>query len=212
MGIINHTVKLGKLVNEFNLKNFVESGTGTGDSMKVVVNGRLFKNYYGIELEKFYIEQLEKTFEDEVKFYNGYSKDEMENVLDDLDTCPTLFWLDAHFPGSDYKHLPYDSIKDETIRIPLEIELEIISKTRDISKDIFIIDDLRVYKDGDYEDGGPWVHRKTAGAKNCDFIEKLIGKTHILVEHYRDQGYIIAFPIDSKESAIKSTIVWDGEY
>ena len=98
------------------------------------------------------------------------------------------------------------------IRIPLEIELEIISKTRDISKDIFIIDDLRVYKDGDYEDGGPWVHRKTAGAKNCDFIEKLIGKTHILVEHNRDQGYIIAFPIDSKESAIKSTIVWDGEY
>ena len=93
MGIINHPVKLGKLVNEFNLKNFVESGTGTGDSMKVVVNGRLFKNYYGIELEKFYIEQLEKTFEDEVKFYNGYSKDEMENVLDDLDTCPTLFWL-----------------------------------------------------------------------------------------------------------------------
>ena len=52
MGIINHPVKLGKLVNEFNLKNFVESGTGTGDSMKVVVNGRLFKNYYGIELEK----------------------------------------------------------------------------------------------------------------------------------------------------------------
>ena len=31
-----------------------------------------------------------------------------------------------------------------------------------------------MYKDGDYEDGGPWVHRKTAGAKNCDFIEKLM--------------------------------------
>ena len=65
-----------------------------------------------------------------------------------------------------------------------------------------------MYKDADYECGGAWIHRKTAGADNCDFIEKLIGETHILVEHLRDQGYIVAYPINSKESDIKGTLQW----
>ena len=208
MGIINHPVKLGKLVDKFKLQNFVESGTGTGDSMRVVVDSNLFENYNAIELENFFIQNLKKTFANRVRFYEGYSKNEMHNVLNDLDQSPTLFWLDAHFPGSDYQHLPYDSIKDETIRIPLKTELQIITENRDVSSDIFIIDDLRVYKDADYECGGAWIHRKTAGADNCDFIEKLIGETHILVEHLRDQGYIVAYPINSKESDIKGTLQW----
>ena len=72
MGIINHPVKLGKLVDKFKLQNFVESGTGTGDSMRVVVDSNLFENYYGIELENFFIQNLKKTFANRVRFYEGY--------------------------------------------------------------------------------------------------------------------------------------------
>ena len=212
MGLISHPVKLKNLVEQYNLKNFVESGTGSGDSMKVIVESGLFDNFHGIELDEGMYDDLVDRFPDTVNFYNGYSKDEMSNVINNLDDSPTLFWLDAHFPGSDYQGLAYDSEKDDTKRIPLEVELGIISENRDISKDVIIMDDLRVYKDGPYESGNVWKHRETAGAKNCDFIEDLIGKTHILIEHHRDQGYMIGYPIDSNEEYIRSTIVCEDEY
>jgi hypothetical protein len=211
MGIINHPVKLEILVEKFNLKNFVESGCGDGSSMNVVYQADLFDNYYGIELETSFHEQLVSRFPNKTKFYNGYSKDEMPKVIGELSEEPTLFWLDAHFPGSDYGGKEYDSEKDDDKRIPLKVELEVISKNRDISNDVFIMDDLRVYKDGPYE-SGPWPHRKSAGASDCDFIEELIGDTHILIEHHRDQGYMICYPIDSDDKTIRSTLIGEGEY
>jgi hypothetical protein len=211
MGIINHPVKLDILAKTYNLKNFVESGTGDGSSMKVAYQTNMFDNLYGIELEKTFYENLLIQFSNLVKFYNGYSKDEMPKVLNDLDDNPTLFWLDAHFPGSDYGGKSYNSEKDESKRIPLQVELEIISKNRNIKNDVFIIDDLRVYKDGPYE-SGPWKFRESAGAKNCDFIEDLIGETHILVEHHRDQGYMLSYPISTDDDTIRSTVIGEGEY
>jgi hypothetical protein len=207
MGIINHPIKLDILVQEYEIKNFVETGTGDGSSMKIALDSNLFEDLYGIELDEELYNRLLKLFLDnKVKFYNGYSKDEMFKVVDELNNHPTLYWLDAHFPGADYKGQKYDAEKDDSKRIPLEVELKILSENRDISKDVFVIDDLRVYKDGPYE-AGSWEFRATAGAKNCDFIEELIGKTHVLVEHYADQGYMLAYPIDSEESKIRSTII-----
>lgn len=211
MGIINHPVKLEILVEKFNLKNFVESGCGDGSSMNVVYQADLFDNYYGIELETKFHQNLVSRFPNKTKFYNGYSKDEMPKVIEELDNQPTLFWLDAHFPGSDYDGKPYDSEKDDDKRIPLKVELEVISKNRNISNDVFVIDDLRVYKDGPYE-SGPWPWRGTAGAEDCDFIEDMIGDTHILIEHHRDQGYMLCYPINSEESIIRSTLINEGEY
>ena len=52
----------------------------------------------------------------------------LSRVLNNIDDSPTLFWLDAHFPGSDYQGLAYDSEKDDEKRIPLEVELKITSR------------------------------------------------------------------------------------
>ena len=85
----------------------------------------------------------------------------------------------------------------------LEAELKIISENRDITNDVFIIDDLRIYAD---LPGGSWEFRSTAGAENHDFIETLIGKTHLLVEHHQDQGYMLGFPLSVSEEIVRSTI------
>jgi len=203
MGRISHPVNLEKLVEVFNLKNFVESGTGDGTSMKIAADLNLFENLYGIDLDEDLYNRAVSMFKSSVKMYNGYSKDEMLKIVGELSDRPTLFWLDAHFPGADYKGAKYDAEKDDSKRIPLEAELKIISENRDITNDVFIIDDLRIYAD---LPGGSWEFRSTAGAENHDFIETLIGKTHLLVEHHRDQGYMLGFPLSVSEEIVRSTI------
>jgi hypothetical protein len=203
MGRISHPVNLEKLVEVFNLKNFVESGTGDGTSMKIAVDLNLFENLYGIDLDEDLYNRAVSMFKSSVNMYNGYSKDEMLKIVGELSNKPTLFWLDAHFPGADYKGVKYDAEKDDSKRIPLEAELKIISENRDITNDVFIIDDLRIYAD---LPGGSWEFRSTAGAENHDFIETLIGKTHLLVEHHQDQGYMLGFPLSVSEEIVRSTI------
>ena len=203
MGRINHPINLEKLVKVLNLKNFVESGTGDCSSMKIAADLNLFENLYGIDLDEDLYNRAVSMFKSSVKMYNGYSKDEMLKIVGELSDRPTLFWLDAHFPGADYKGAKYDAEKDDSKRIPLEAELKIISENRDITNDVFIIDDLRIYAD---LPGGSWEFRSTAGAENHDFIETLIGKTHLLVEHHQDQGYMLGFPLSVSEEIVRSTI------
>lgn len=203
MGRINHPINLEKLVKVLNLKNFVESGTGDCSSMKIAADLNLFENLYGIDLDEDLYNRAVSMFKSSVKMYNGYSKDEMLKIVGELSDRPTLFWLDAHFPGADYKGVKYDAEKDDSKRIPLEAELKIISENRDITNDVFIIDDLRIYAD---LPGGSWEFRSTAGAENHDFIEALIGKTHLLVEHHQDQGYMLGFPLSVSEEIVRSTI------
>lgn len=203
MGRISHPVNLEKLIKVLNLKNFVESGTGDCSSMKIAADLNLFENLYGIDLDEDLYNRAVSMFKSSVKMYNGYSKDEMLKIVGELSDRPTLFWLDAHFPGADYKGVKYDAEKDDSKRIPLESELKIISENRDITNDVFIIDDLRIYAD---LPGGSWEFRSTAGAENHDFIETLIGKTHLLVEHHQDQGYMLGFPLSVSEEIVRSTI------
>lgn len=203
MGRISHPVNLEKLIKVLNLKNFVESGTGDCSSMKIAADLNLFENLYGIDLDEDLYNRAVSMFKSSVKMYNGYSKDEMLKIVGELSDRPTLFWLDAHFPGADYKGVKYDAEKDDSKRIPLEAELKIISENRDITNDVFIIDDLRIYAD---LPGGSWEFRSTAGAENHDFIETLIGKTHLLVEHHQDQGYMLGFPLSVSEEIVRSTI------
>ena len=48
--------------------------------------------------------------------------------------------------------------------------------------------------------------RKLYGADGYDFVEQLIGDTHILIEHHGDQGYLLAFPVDTPEDKIRGVI------
>ena len=65
------------MIKVFNLKNFVESGTGDGSSMKIAADLNLFENLYGIDLDEDLYNRAVSMFKSSVKMYNGYSKDEM---------------------------------------------------------------------------------------------------------------------------------------
>jgi hypothetical protein len=101
--------------------------------MKIAADLNLFENLYGIDLDEDLYNRAVSMFKSSVKMYNGYSKDEMLKIVGELSDRPTLFWLDAHFPGADYKGVKYDEEKDDSKRIPLEAELKIISENRDIT-------------------------------------------------------------------------------
>jgi hypothetical protein len=101
--------------------------------------------------------------------------------------------LDAHFPGADFHFETYDSTKDYDTRLPLKKELETIKINRSNNKDVFIIDDLRVYEDNNYTDGN-WSLRKEVGGDGIDFVYELFGQSHNIEKDLRYQGYLILTP------------------
>lgn len=207
MGQINHPVKLEQMLKSFGIKNFVETGTGDGSSMDKVLLTEIVDNAYGIELDDELYANLEKAYDgiDYMHLYKGYSEDEMANVMDDIDDEPALFWLDAHFPGADYGPAGYGAEEDVNKRLPMEAELRVMKEKRDLSKDIIFMDDLRIYVDRGYE-AGNWDQRKMYGGDGYDFVEELIGDTHVLVEHHGDQGYLLAFPVDTDQEKIMEIV------
>lgn len=207
MGQINHPMKLKETLESFGIKNFVETGTGDGSSMNKVIDTEVLDKQYGIELDTELFSNLMKQYDgnENVILFNGYSEDCMDAVLEELSEDPTLFWLDAHFPGADYGPAGYGDEEDLNKRLPMEAELKIMKEKRDLSKDIIFMDDLRIYVDRDFE-AGNWPERSKFGANGYDFVEELIGDTHILVEHLADQGYLLAFPIDTEEESIRELV------
>jgi hypothetical protein len=206
MGRIQNPTHLEQMCRKFEIKNYVETGVGKGHAMKYVLDLGCIDQAYGIELDNRLFETYEKIFTNQpVEFFYGYSHEQMENVLKELDKNPTLFWLDAHFPGADYFGEGYGSEKDFIKRLPMEEELRIISKNRDISNDIIFMDDLRIYVDRDFTMRN-WEDRKTIGSDGYDFVEDLIGETHTINEHLGDEGYLLAFPIRYTKEEVISII------
>ena len=212
MGQINQAVKLDKVIKNFNIGNFIETGTGLGESLEYLLDLDESKDLdiHSIELMEQLYNILQAKFKsvENLDLIKGYSHEEIGKLMEVISDQPTIFWHDAHFPGADFKidGATYTSEKDDTKRIPLESELRtIISSGRDVSNDVFIIDDLRVYKDGPYE-GGNWEFRSQAGSDNIDFIYELFDETHIIIESYIAQGFVILFPITTSEEVCKSLI------
>jgi len=207
MGQINRPMKLKETLESFGIKNFVETGTGDGSSMNKVIATEVLDMHYGIELDEELFENLMKQNDgnEQVVLFHGYSEECMSAVLEELSDEPTLFWLDAHFPGADYGPAGYGDEGDIDKRLPMGSELKIMKEKRDLSKDIIFMDDLRIYVDRDFE-AGNWSERSKFGADGYDFVEDLIGDTHILVEHLSDQGYLLAFPIGTEEDSIRELV------
>jgi hypothetical protein len=211
MGQINQAIKVSDVFQTFAIKNFVETGTGVGESLDHVISITDDVNIHTIELMDVLHQELTKKYGslDRVNLIKGYSHEEIAKLIPNLDDGPTLFWHDAHFPGADF-HIDgatYTSEKDPVKRIPLESELRAVASSgRDISKDIFVIDDLRVYKDGPYQEGN-WQYREVAGADNIDFVYELFDETHYIIESYVAQGFLILFPINTDVETCKELIV-----
>lgn len=208
MGQLNEAIQVKNVLKFYNVQNFVETGTGAAEVVRSVSNIDEKVNIHTIEI----IEEIyNKNVFNYSKFKNinwhlGQSSKILPEIIPTLQGN-TLFWLDAHFPGADFGLSSYGDELDLNKRLPLQNELEIIANNRDVTNDVFVIDDLRIYEDGPFEDGC-WSDRKKYGADGIDFVEKLFGETHYVIKSYNKQGFIILFPVNKDiEEDIQNLVV-----
>ena len=196
MGQLNEAIQVKNVLDFYNIDNFVETGTGAAEVVRSISNIKSDLNIHTIEIieEIFNKNKISNSYLTNVNWHLGQSSEVMPEILPQLEGN-TLFWLDAHFPGADFGLASYGDEEDLDKRLPLRSELEIIVKGRDVSNDVFVIDDLRVYEDGPFETGN-WAERNLYGGDGIAFIEDLFEDTHFVVRSYNKQGFVILLPVN----------------
>ena len=195
MGQLNEAIQIKNVLDFYDIKNFVETGTGQAEVVQTVVEADDSLNVHTIEVipEIYDKNKINFSYLKDVNWHLGTSFDILPEILPDLKGT-TLFWMDAHFPGADFGLSSYGDEKDDDKRLPLKKELETIVSNRDVTNDVFVIDDLRIYEDGPFGDGN-WEDREKYGGDGIEFIEELFDETHYVVKSYNAQGSILLFPV-----------------
>ena len=178
---------------------FVETGTGTGGTLKHALQSKAFKKLYSVEIHKESAEQVKEELSsfEQVKIFNSTSADGLKEIFQLLEHSDrAFFFLDAHFPGEFAKNFAgYEGITVDKTTLPLEEELQLIRSYRGNCNDIIVIDDLRLYEQGPFERGN--LHEGFGGipmeVRNIDFVYKIFGDRSISKD-YRDEGYLIISP------------------
>ena len=178
---------------KYNLDIYIETGTGSGQCLDYALQYK-FDSFHSVEINLNLFSEAIYKYKTNVNcyIYKGNSFTVLPDILNCINSN-VLFWLDAHFPGADFGMAEYGSTNDYNTRIPLEKELRTIKENKNISKDVFIIDDLRIYEDHQYM-GGNWPSRKLLGGEGIGFIFELFEDTHNIQRDFRDQGYVIITP------------------
>ena len=195
MGQLNQAIKIKNVLDYYDIKNFVETGTGQAEVVRSVYEANEDLNIHTIEVveEIFDQNKIKFSYLKDVSWHLGTSFKILPEILPTFEGN-TLFWMDAHFPGADFGLSSYGDEKDMDKRLPLKRELESIVQSRDVKNDVFVIDDLRIYEDGPFETGN-WDERTKYGGDGIGFIEDIFEDTHYIGRSYNAQGSVILFPI-----------------
>ena len=198
------------LAGRFGIRHFVETGTGTGESVAHVAAAAyrgippapgcaLFRSIRTCEVEMKLVADARIRFRGDprVHVFADQSETFLRWVCDVLPYDePILFWLDAHFPGADYGLHGYGETKDRDVRLPLRRELDAIARHRKHGRDVIAIDDLRIYKDGPFAHGNlpADVRPFCPTNRDIDFAHKIMGESHDIAELYEHEGYVLMTP------------------
>ena len=195
MGQLNQAIKIKNVLDYYDIKNLVETGTGQAEVVRSVYEANEDLNIHTIEVveEIFDQNKIKFSYLKDVSWHLGTSFKILPEILPTFEGN-TLFWMDAHFPGADFGLSSYGDEKDMDKRLPLQKELESIVQSRDVKNDVFVIDDLRIYEDGPFETGN-WDERTKYGGDGIGFIEDIFEDTHYIGRSYNAQGSVILFPI-----------------
>jgi hypothetical protein len=101
VGFTPHVLKrkqIQKVQSQFNLTNFLETGTFMGEMISAQLN--IFSNIHSIEIDSALHGRAQKLFRKypHVHIYLGDSGEFLPKIIKSL-PINTLFWLDAHFMG-----------------------------------------------------------------------------------------------------------------
>ena len=183
-------------IQRYDLRNLVETGTGVGEGLSFACT-LPFTSLWSCEIEpKVMRAAMETCVDERVTLFLGPS----DKMLDCLWRLPAndriLFWLDAHFPGAQWRLRGYADEQDETIRLPVRSELEMIKKHRPLNQDVIIIDDARIWLDDAFE-SGPLPQSLSAcrpAELGIAFIHEMFGDTHRIDVLLNEEGFIILSP------------------
>jgi hypothetical protein len=77
--------------------------------------------------------------------------------------------------------------------------MEVIASRKQQYKDIILVDDLRIYEEGDFDSGNLPGNVLPPKVRNTQFAEALFGDTHQIIKSFRDEGYLILLPKNVKK-------------
>ena len=211
MGLLREH-KLTDYINKYDLKYYFETGTGKAECLEYALRYP-FEEYWTVDIDEDLIEESFNKFKNMSKNINlliGKSIDILDEYIPQIPKeSPTLFYLDAHFPGADFQKCTYEeSIREhKKDAFPLEEEVDVILEKRDVSKDVFIIDDLVLYEEGDFEclkvgcvwEYG-WLQEELDLKTDSKFLYEKFEKTHDFKKDLRSQGYLIITPKQNESS------------
>tara|TARA_B100001113_G_scaffold80207_1_gene63166 strand:+ start:57 stop:698 length:642 start_codon:yes stop_codon:yes gene_type:complete len=211
MGLLREH-KLTDYIDRYNLKYYFETGTGKAECLEYALRYP-FEEYWTVDIDEDLIEESFNKFKNMSKNINlliGKSTEILDEYVPQIPKeSPTLFYLDAHFPGADFQKCTYEeSIREhKKDAFPLEEEVDVILEKRDISKDVFIIDDLVLYEEGDFEclkvgcvwEYG-WLQEELDLKTDSKFLYEKFEKTHDFKKDLRSQGYLIITPKQNESS------------
>jgi len=200
MGQLNAFV-LEPLIKKYNLKIYFETGTGEAISLQHALKSN-FEHFYTVDIDGEFIENAKKIILNKnITYVHDYSTNALRSYVPKLaKDKPTLFFLDAHFPGADFHKCSYEesikTFKEESF--PLHLEIEILKNTRDLSKDVIIIDDLKLYEPSElYEHSINPVKKyldEEKLSRDSSFIYDAFELTHTFEKSYQHQGYLTILP------------------
>jgi hypothetical protein len=187
---------------KYGIKSFVETGTGMGVSLSLAV-ALDFDQVHTIEIvpELVALSRMKYASNAKVHIHEGDSRVLLEPILRELPKEPALFWLDAHFPGSDSGMVDYEAEPDIAKRLPLREEINLIHALRSDCLDVLLIDDARLFQpeyDGRVDQYVSGLWKDWAPVQGSDrsaaFIREAYGKTHGIVCDFADQHYWMIIP------------------
>lgn len=185
------------LLRNFNLSQYgcttyVETGTGRGISLGKA--SASFSRCFSVDLDAESVESARRMYPHaniELSLSTVALKHWLEHDLSNQERV--LFFLDAHFPGADFKGAIHDV--NAPFAVPLQEELELIARHRPTCADYIICDDARIYT------VGPFVHGNTEWLQvpgGYNFMFDLFPNACITV-NYAEEGYIL---IDNRKSSV----------
>lgn len=187
------------IADRYAVRHFIETGTGDGTGLAYAANCRDFESLWSCEIEPSLCDKAKDKFryDKRIRLSDQPSANFLANIIDLLPTNePALFWLDAHFPGADYKLKGYGAEKSYELRVPLASELAVIAEARSLSNDIIICDDARIFVDGPYRNGNLPVDLRQfcPRERGFRFIPQSFETTHDRTVVYDHEGYIVLTP------------------
>jgi hypothetical protein len=128
---------------KYNLHTFIETGTFLGDTADAMK--KYFPKIYTIELQpELAKEAIERFKNTDIEVLYGDSAKLLPGILSKINNKSILFWLDAHFSGSQIEGNKVLTTARGEKDTPILEELDIILKDG-LGRNVILIDDARAF-------------------------------------------------------------------